>query len=312
MTASDADNLEHQEHRLSPAEGTAYDFFKAHPTLPITYKDIMQESKVTHGTARNILCRLNGLKLIRLYCRDAVAFYILSTTNPSTATKPMTLKRMTGSGLRIPQIDFVSFVESLPWEELCRVHDLHLTFDASGLYQLLLTNAGSSAVKSGSCDIVLKNILSTKNRFFSIALHQTGKVSVYVRCSNYPLDVSPAGLIELTSALTTLRLTLLSSAIASNSTYQDTNIPTIDSWVVSRWHYGRDTKQEVCGLSLNVTFVTWWGALLRVYTHHQGKTARVRIETLEEPRKSLDQAIADKLGLCDGCPWRKNGGRKND
>jgi hypothetical protein len=108
------------------------------------------------GSARNIILRLKSLRLIKLWCRDRLAFYILESADSSVIKKPMTLSRIGGNGLKKIEINLVDLLESLPWEELCRIHDVHLTFIAENLYEIFL-NKGYVPIQ-GSKDIDLGNL----------------------------------------------------------------------------------------------------------------------------------------------------------
>jgi hypothetical protein len=68
--------------------------------------------KCPMGSARNIILRLKSLRLIRLWCRDRLSFYILESADSSVIKKPMTLSRIGANGLRKIEISLVGLLES--------------------------------------------------------------------------------------------------------------------------------------------------------------------------------------------------------
>jgi hypothetical protein len=297
MVADDNDSL---ERLLKPSERRVYEWIKLHPDQPFSSKDIIDlPEKYAAGTARNIILRLKQLKLIKLYSRDFLAFYILATSNPGMIKKPVTLSPMGDKGPRRVQIDVGALLDSLPWEELCKIHDVHLNFLADGLYQLFL-DKDTFALDAVSGDISFGSIDWSKYRSLKVILHRTGSVSFYLGCSNCPIQVSVEGFLRLASFLGGARNELLATAKAISPLFSQETLPEVTDWTVVLWHYGRDSAQEFSGASFNVTFKMWCGELARIYLHHYEQSSRVRLEVVQRPEKPLQQAIAEKLNLCCG------------
>jgi hypothetical protein len=64
---------------------------------------------------------------------------------------------------------------------------------------------------------------------------------------------------------------------------------------VVQWHYGKDGKREISGPAFNVTFITWADTLARIYMKKKGQLFKARMETVEEPRKTLPEAFDQKM-----------------
>lgn len=60
-------------------------------------------------------------------------------------------------------------------------------------------------------------------------------------------------------------------------------------WVVTSWHYGKDSEGEVSGPPFNVTFLTWTKTLGRIYLKQELK--RVRVEEDQQPNQSIQSLL---------------------
>ena len=62
------------------------------------------------------------------------------------------------------------------------------------------------------------------------------------------------------------------------------------------WHFGADSRLQCTGEKFSITFKDGRNVLLRVYTkQRERKDTRIRIERQEYPRKSIIDAINEKL-----------------
>ena len=259
--------------------------------------------KCSKGSARNIIFKLKSLKLIKLYCRDRFAFYILESPATSAIKKPMTLSRMVGSGLKCVQIDFGALLDSLPLEELCKIHNVRLTFVAEGLYESFLKNEPSRP-EIGSKDISFGKFIWSKYRSLEVILHHNGTVSFRLDCGNCPVEASAVGFACMAAFLGGVRNELLNAWKNICQEVTQERLPRVEDWKVVQWHYGRDSAQEFSGQRFNITFKMWCGELARIYVHCQDKSRKLRLEIIQNPNKPLREAIAEKLNLfCERCKW---------
>jgi hypothetical protein len=284
---------------LSPAELQALRWIKLDPTRPYCSRDLMDLPKIrSKGTARNVNWKLKKLGIIELYCKSLYAFYKLKSIDRSKVKKPMTLSRMGVNGTRRVQIDLPSLLSSLSMEELCRVHDVRLTFIADGLYKAFWEMGYK--LDPASKDIFFGSLGWSKYRRLQIVLHRNGKVSFILESGNCPIEASTEGFVSLAAFLGGARIKLLSACETVNTKFNEENIPIVDGWTVTLWHYGRDSAQEFSGEGFNITFKMWCGELARIYVHEQDHQRKVRFEVIETPKKPLQEVIANKLNLCCG------------
>ena len=88
---------------------------------------------------------------------------------------------------------------------------------------------------------------------------------------------------------------------ASNSentaaTFAAINIPHYHTWIVTMWHFGADSRLQCTSEKFSITFKDGRDVLFRVYTkQRERKDRRIRIERQEYSRKSIIDAINEKL-----------------
>jgi hypothetical protein len=252
--------------------------------------------KCPSGSARNIIFKLKSLKLIKLYCRDRLAFYVLECADTRAIKMPMTLSRIGDKGLRRIEINLVDLLESLPWEELCRVHDVHFTFFAENLYKAFL-GKGYVPIQF-SKDIDLGKFVWTNYRSATVILHHNGRVSFILECANCPIESSTDNLVCMASFLEKCWNGILDKARGFDPELDITSMPKVEDWLIVQWHYGKDSAQEFSGEMFDITFKMWCGILARIYVHEQDRIRKLRVEVLQKPHKTLRQVSAEILNLC--------------
>jgi hypothetical protein len=289
---SDSDTIGVEEKELKPVDRYILSVAK---TLgrPFCWEDF--KGRYTHGTIRNAFSSLQKKGLIRLYCRSGPAFYMLSSGKPKIPPEKMTLDHRVGrGGVRGVKIDFGSFLDSLDWEDACRVHDVCLVFPVDGLYDLFLKNDVGCLIRV-SKDIQFGSFVWSRGRVLTVVLHCSGKVTSYLKCSDCPIEVSLDGLVSLSSFLGGVRACLVNAAVSIDPDFDGKLVPDVCDWTVAQWHYGRDGAGEISGPAFNVTFSTWFGELARIYMRRSGQLVKPRLEIHEKPRKPLPVAFAEKI-----------------
>jgi hypothetical protein len=146
-----------------------------------------------------------------------------------------------------------------------------------------------------SKDIMFLEVVTPGNLRLTVVLHRTGSVSCYVKCSFHPIEVTPEGLVDFTSVLAKVAAILEESAESSSFMFKRSVVPSVSSWVVMQWHFGKDGKKEISGKSYHVTYRNWSGALIRVYLKKMGDKFRARKEVIEQPKKPLPTAFAENM-----------------
>jgi len=287
---NDNDNMGYQ---LTPAERYIHEWAKSRPDQPFCFLDF--SDKYAHGTIRNVFSRLKKRGLIRPYCRSSAAFYVHSSAKPKPPSKPMTVTHTVGKcDVRRVQIDLGALLDSLDWEDVCRVHNIVLSFSVSELYDYCLKEHRDRLNKNAG-DIKFGSFAWSRERILKIVLHRNEKVTSYLKCSRCPVEVSIEGLVSLAAFLGGVRSRLADYIISHNSQFEDEMIPQVEDWMVVQWHYGRDGRREISGPGVNVTFKTWCDELARIYLRNSDTLLKGRLELVEEPRKPLSQAFAEKI-----------------
>ncbi len=197
------------------------------------------------------------------------------------------------------KIDLLSLLDSIAAEELCRVHDVRLTFIAERLYNLLVSK-GSYKPEINSKNIFFGCFEWSKYRSVKVYVHCNGTVSFMLNCGNCPIEASASGFVSMAGFLGGIRNQLINECRSLDPPITEASIPSIDLWRVVMWHYGKDSAQGFSGEAFNITFTMWCGLLARIYVHEQDDSRKVRFEVVETPKKSLQEVIAKKLHLCCG------------
>ena len=287
---NDSDNLEYS---LSPVERYIYESVKLRADEPFCFLDFKE--KYAHGTIRNAFSKLKKLGLIKPYFRSSTAFYVKSSSKLKAPSEPVTVTHTVGRGnVRRVRFDFGAFLDSLDWEDLCRVHNVVFSFSVDGLYNCSLQDNLGRLIEV-SKDVDFGSFKWLKGRILKVVLHRNGKVTSYLKCSNCPVEVSLVGLAGLASFLGGVRIRLIDYAISVNPQFEEQMVPEVNNWIVVQWHYGRDGAQEISGPAFNVTFKTWFNELARIYMRRSGQSFKLRLEVVETPRKTLSQAFAEKI-----------------
>jgi len=290
MTPKRKSDNDKMQHNLTPAEQFILKVAKQRGNQPVCFLDF--KDNYSHGTIRNAFSKLKKLRLIKLYCRSSCSFYLSTSSKIQNTRKPMTITHMGGKhDLKNITLDLSSLLDSLEWEDICRVHNITLNFSAKGLYDYYLTDKKFPFNKV-SRDIQLLKTKWINGRTLRVILHCNGKVSVYLKCSKYPIEVSIEGLVSLASFLGEIRGQLIDS-----NTPDDIQVPLIEDWIVVQWHYGRDGKYEFSGPTLNATFKTWCNNFARIYFKNINNRLRGRLEIIEEPKKPLPEIFEERINL---------------
>lgn len=290
MTLKRQNDNDKIQHKLTPAELYILKWAKQRLDQPFCFLDF--KNKYCHGTIRNAFSKLRKLGLIRLYCRSFCTFYVHSDSKLNSRNKPMTITHTVGKhNSRKVMFNLESLLDSLDWEDVCRVHNVDLNFTADGLYNYYL-NEKKFPCNKISKDIQLPKTKWSTGRRLTIILHCTGKVSVYLKCSRCPIEVTVEGLVSLASFLGEIRAHLINS-----KAMWEVEIPHVEDWMVVQWHYGRDGRYEFSGLTLNLTFKTLCSNLARIYFKNIGNRLRGRVEITEEPNKTLSEVFEEKINM---------------
>ena len=175
------------------------------------------------------------------------------------------------------------------------IHDLHLTFEAKGLWCYLSnieyfkqrTDSQSKSISFGYFQI-------EKYLAINVKVQNTDTVTVTVRCSTNPIILDPDGIMRLTEALTRVEERL--AAILNkteNKTHNveynpsEINIPNRDEWTIVLWHFNRDSLTEYSGKKFHCSWKIAKNLFIRIYS----KELKLRMEIQENPDITFKQLI---------------------
>jgi hypothetical protein len=222
---------------------------------------------------------------------------------------------------------FLAFLHNLSMDKPA-IHNIRLRLKVKGLWSPVASTASASSAASSCCfqhaKHLIKSIDSTENKDITLndielkdhiiktTIHSGDTVSVMIACSDNPIPIDFMGLVKLTSGLSRAeeRLQMVmcfgSSAISGGDAKASTKsnllllskaqIPNPMSWMVTMWHFGRDSLNGYSGEMFEIP----WNEELQLFRIHskqykKNKKIRIRKETQEYPNKSLEEALMDKL-----------------
>lgn len=133
-----------------------------------------------------------------------------------------------------------------------------------------------------------------------IIIHKTDTVSVTIGCSLQPIPLDANGIIDFFNLLVRVEEKLQSIVDNSGLVNDDKkyiSIPEYSQWIVTMWHFGRDASVEYTGERFCISVEKLQHVLTRIYVKDFNGNNRIRIERQEYPKKTLIDAIEEKLGL---------------
>ena len=202
------------------------------------------------------------------------------------------------------------------------IHDIRLIFKAKEIWSMLYShyskNNNNNLNRELSMNIHNKDILFptwkvNNNTLIRVTVHKTDTVSIIVACSLRPIPINFDGISKFTEMLTRTE-ERISNMIKNIEKYDDDindddssnserntvntalNIPHYNTWIVTMWHFGADSRLQCTGEKFSITFKDGRDVLFCVYTKQRERhNTRIRIERQEYPRKSIIDAINEKL-----------------
>lgn len=240
---------------------------------PFCYKDFEEFDingktyHVAHGTFRNKICKLQKEGIVELEYNSKICFYTLTGVHFGNA--------VTGNHMGIPSVipvtgvmgnemeDLLSYLKTIPVDEAA-VHDIHYKFSVPDIYKIMSINTKySRLINPVSKDIILSPDIIDGLKT-QIIIHRTNTVTVSVACSAIPISLNEEGILRASVALTRAEERLSSKLDECGHNlpggYERIPIPDNRRWIVTMWHFGKDSKFEYKnGFSLT------WGTEERSY-----------------------------------------------
>jgi hypothetical protein len=267
---------------------------------PFSYVDVVEAGvKITKTNFRNKISKLLKAGEIEVVCYSPQGFYIIkgadnikSVTDDHTGGAYLPTKHTYRHLCNDP---VYRIIQNLPFGKRS-LHDIRLKFTIAGIWSLLSSKYEPT---QQSKDLQLDPWpLKINDLSLRITVHVTDTISIGIGCSYYPVAVDIDGVVRLSNALAITRERIL-HIIEGCIKHQDSNltiIPDHMAWIVSMWHFGRDASIVYKGEKFYTSWEVGQHALIVAYAKEWADSKRrVRIEKQEYPRKSLAEALEEKL-----------------
>ena len=263
---------------------------------PFSFKDFLHFTvdgkiyKMAPGTFRNKVLALKKNGEVELDYNSGIAFYTLIGHRFG---KPMTPNHTV-----VHHNDpTYNMLQNLPVDKHS-IHDIRLRFNVPGIWTLLSNNQHFNRNEK-SQDIAIPSWIRN-NVIVRIFIHKTDTVSVILGCSLHPIPLDFNGIIRFFNLLVRIeeRLqSILNNSTPINSNKKYNSIPDYRKWVVTMWHFGRDASVEYAGERFCISVERLQHILTRIYVKDFNGKNRIRVERQEYPKKTLIDAIDEKLGV---------------
>jgi hypothetical protein len=231
--------------------------------------------KRAKGTVYNLLWMLRQREIIESDGGIPVRHRLLHKRSES---HPIAPRRRGKFGPLEIKIDLGSYLKTLKFEDVSRIHDIRLWAPIREIDFIRLTDRKWRYIRTRRV-YVRRELVEGKYRFVFEVYEKAPTLVVSVACTNNPIAVDIAGLNRLYSVLCGVRAIYLNSQ----------SIPHVGDWIVKQWHFGKDAKSPVDGLCFETTWHNLHGDLVRVYA----SKGRVRVERIESP----DDFVENLLGF---------------
>ena len=273
------------------------------PFSYIDFKDfeiLNRNYKVAHGTFRNKISKLVKKGIVELEYNSKLSFYSLAGIHFGNTM----IRNLTGNTGVIGATQLIDFIQELPLENKS-IHDIHMKFSVPDIWTVISSLPKyNKRINPKSKDIKLDPIVTEELKIIT-TIHHTDTVTVIVGCSFNPVSLEEvSGIIRLSSGLirTEERISRVVDECGEKlpGGYERIPIPSHERWVVTLWHFGKDSKKEYTGEGFSVTFGYAKEALIRIYTKEKNPGKKtIRLEAQHSPNNSLYKAIQEKINSND-------------
>lgn len=181
----------------------------------------------------------------------------------------------------------LELIKANGFEEICRIHDIHLKTDfweVDAFQDLRQRSCEVWRHQSCYCWQPNKKSKSWKVNLFvgyyhrvTFQVYSCGVLTCSVKCIRTPFPANLEG-------LRTLQRIISEACLIIFDDRKFWSFPPVDNWVVSFWHYGRDSKTKF-KVKFEVTFKSFFGGLARLYVRK--KDGRLRLEEFQSPCEPL-------------------------
>lgn len=239
-----------------------------------------------YGTFRNKISKLVAEGKVEICYYSGCAFYTLKGHKFG--------KKVTPNRMVIPNNPIYNFLLNLPLNEQC-IHNIRLRLNVSKIWTIASRNRDFTTNKK-SKDIVVPT-WSQENTLIRIIIHKTNNVSVILGCSLEPISLDHDGIIRFSTLLARVeeKLKSITENPGSCNCKQDIVISNYRKWVITMWHFGRDSLTEFNGERFSITVEDTQHILRRIYVKDFNGKQKIRIERQEYPKVPVEEIIDNVL-----------------
>jgi hypothetical protein len=279
---------------------------------PFSYKDFLSfevDGKwytATEGTIRNKFSQFANEKKIELCYRSKIAFYTLLGVKFGKDKRLMTPnhKEDNNNNYNNTLVHHTSLInhpiykilESTALEKRA-IHNIHLKFKVSKLYELLLNATNLLLTKDPKNKALTITYYDIDTFTILITINKNDTVTVIVGCSENPVVLDFNGINRLSNALTRIEERLCniikSAAPLENNNsklYDQIIVPSHKNWIITLWHIGRDSLSEYSKDMFHCRWDIAEQVTLRIYSKEltSGKK-KIRIEVQQNPQLDIEK-----------------------
>jgi hypothetical protein len=260
---------------------------------PFSYRDFLHfqldgiEYAMSHGTFRNKISKLIKDGIVELSYYSTCAFYTVKGQKFG--------KSMTHNHMVVNNDPIYKMLQEIPFEKQS-IHDIRLRLKVPNLWQIFANNPNFHRNRRSE-DIVMPT-WNKDSALIRIIIHKTDTVSVTLGCSLQPIPLDANGIINFFNLLVRVEeklQSILDNSGLVNDDKKYISIPEYRQWIVTMWHFGRDASVEYMGERFCISVEKLQHVLTRIYVKDFNGKNRIRIERQEYPKKTLIDAIGEKL-----------------
>jgi len=242
-------------------------------------------------TFRNKISKLKKEGIVELDTKTPIAFYTLKGHRFGKAGTP------NHTGVTISHNDPIyNMIKNVPMNAAC-IHAIQLKFKAPDLYENFSTNTPFPKFE-GNKAIAIPSWIRN-NSITKITINKNDTVTVIIGCSLDPIPLEYGGIIRFFTILASSEA-LLQGLNIMNHNYelvQNQSIPSYEKWIITRWDFGRDALVSYKGPKYEITVEKAQHIFVRIYVKDFARNKRLRAEIIQCPRKTVFDAIQEKLNL---------------
>lgn len=240
---------------------------------------------MTHGTFRNKISEMIRNEEIELYIKSNPNFYTLRGCKFDNG------KLMTGnhteviSTQKLIRHQLYQIIEGTMLSGRA-IHELHLTFNAHGIYNALQNNQELKHEINPHNKGLRFPYTNIDNFTIIISVYPTDTCQIVIGCSENPIPLNFEGVNRLTTTLCRIEERL--SNLSNNFSI---TIPYYKYWIITLWHIGKDSITEYSGKMFHCEWNLAEQMILRIYSKTIGKKNKVRIEIQQNPSIPIEKLI---------------------